>query len=172
MTRTMILAAAATLLSAPIAFADAHGGGPSGDAEAGEAAFRQCVACHVVANAEGETLAGRNARTGPNLYAVANRTAGTIEDFRYSDAMVAAGEAGVIWDEASFVAYVQDPTGYLREVLDDSGARGAMAFRVRNEEDAANLYAYLYELAPPEMDDDAAMDGDADMEEEAEADSN
>ena len=145
------IALAAGLMAAP-AYAESHAVDltPTGDAAAGEGAFRQCVACHVVATPEGETLAGRRAQTGPNLYQMVGRTAGTVEGFRYSDAMVAAGEAGLIWDEASFVAYVQDPTGYLREVLDDSGARGQMAFRVRAEEDAVNLYAYLYSLSPPE----------------------
>ncbi|WP_208352221.1 c-type cytochrome [Pseudaestuariivita rosea] len=149
--------AAATLLAGPV-FADAHGGmaAPTGDAEAGEAAFRQCVACHIVQNEEGETLAGRRAQAGPNLYQVSGRTAGSVEGFRYSSAMTAAGEQGLVWDEEAFVAYVQDPTGYLREVLDDSSARGSMAFRVRREEDAVNLYAYLVSLAPKEE-----MEGDA-----------
>ncbi|NSX53449.1 c-type cytochrome [Parasulfitobacter algicola] len=147
-----IALAAAMTLTAP-AFAESHGDAmmaPTGDADAGEAAFRQCVACHIVQNDEGETLAGRRAQTGPNLYQISGRSAGTVEDFRYSDAMVAAGEAGLVWNEETFSAYVQDPTGYLREFLDDSGARGKMAFRVRKEEDAVNLYAYLASLSPAE----------------------
>jgi len=121
---------------------------PSGDPAAGEAVFNQCQTCHVVVNEAGETLAGRNARTGPNLYGIAGRTAGTVEDFRYSSSMVEAGEAGLVWDEENFVAYVLDPTGFLRAYLDDNRARGQMAFRVRSEDDAANLYAYLASLAP------------------------
>lgn len=124
------------------------GGHVSGDAAAGEGTFNQCQTCHVVKDADGNLLAGRNARTGPNLYGVAGRTAGTVEDFRYSDAVVAAGEAGVVWDEASFVAFVQDPTAYLRDRLDDSRARSKMSFKVRSEEDALNLFAYLASLAP------------------------
>lgn len=120
-----------------------------GDVAAGEEAFnRQCVACHVVVDDNGETLAGRNARTGPNLYAVSGRTLGVVEDFRYSDAIIELGEAGTVWDEANFVGYVQDPTGWLRETLDNNRARGKMAFKVRAEEDAVNLYAYLASLAP------------------------
>ena len=39
----------------------------TGNAEAGLEAFnRQCAACHVVVNDAGETLAGRNAKTGAN----------------------------------------------------------------------------------------------------------
>ncbi len=146
---TAAVLAAPFMIAAPVFAQDAEVDlTASGDAEAGERAFRQCVACHVVVNDEGETLAGRAARTGPNLYGVVGRTAGSVEDFRYSDGMVAAGEAGLIWDEAAFVAYSQDPTGYLREYLGDSSVRGNMTFRVRQEEDAINLYAYLQSLAP------------------------
>lgn len=138
------LAIAFTLLAAP-AFADAHAA--TGDAAAGEAAFNQCIACHVVVNDAGDTLAGRNAKTGPNLYAVAGRTAGMIDGFRYSDSMKEAGEAGLVWTEETFVPYVQDPTGFLREYLDDNRARGKMAFKVRDEQQAKDLYAYLASLA-------------------------
>lgn len=134
------LAAAMALLSAPV-FAAGHA---TGDAAAGEEAFnRQCVACHVIVNDAGETLAGRNARTGPNLYNVTGRGIGAVEDFRYSDGILALNEAGEMWTEENFVGYVQDPTGWLRETLDDRRARGKMAFQVRSEEDALNLYAYL-----------------------------
>ncbi|QBY02076.1 c-type cytochrome [Rhodophyticola sp. CCM32] len=146
MSRMTSLAAATAFLAAPMACADMAT--PTGDAAAGEAAFRQCIACHVVVNDAGETLAGRNARTGPNLFGIAGRTAGTYEEFRYSASMTAAGEAGLVWDEEGFVTYVQDPTGFLREYLDDSGARGSMSFRVRSPEDAANLYAYIMSLGP------------------------
>ena len=145
MTRTIKLAAAALALSAPAAFADGHAA--SGDAAAGEAAFRQCIACHVVVNEAGETLAGRNARTGPNLYGIAGADAGAVEGFRYSGSMAAAAEAGLVWNEETFVAYSMDPTGFLREFLGDNGARGSMSFRVRSEDDALNLYAYIASLA-------------------------
>ncbi|MEM1064325.1 MAG: cytochrome C [Pseudomonadota bacterium] len=141
------IAAAITLLGAAPAFAEGHA---SGDAAAGEQAFSQCQTCHVVVDAEGNTLAGRNARTGPNLYAVSGKQAGIVEGFRYSDSIVEAGEAGLVWDEENFVAYVQDPTGFLREYLDDNRARGKMAYKVREEADAVNLYAYLASLAPIE----------------------
>jgi len=160
MIRTTVLATA--VLAAPMAFADSHGGmaEPTGDAAEGEAAFRQCVSCHVVVDAEGETLAGRRARTGPNLYGIAGGAAGAVEDFRYSGAMEAAGEAGLVWDEAAFVAYVQDPTGFLRENLGDNSVRGSMSFRVRSEEDALNLFAYLASLAPAPVPMEDGEDGE------------
>ena len=144
MRTSQTLAAILAVVAAP-AFAGGHA---SGDAAAGEEAFGQCVSCHVVVSPDGETLAGRNARTGPNLYGVAGRAAGSVEGFRYGDGIVAAGTGdgdfeALMWDEATFVAYVQDPTGFLREYTDNRRARGKMSYRVRDEADAVNLWAYL-----------------------------
>lgn len=128
---------AAVSLAAP-AFAQ-------GDAAAGEAAFRQCVACHVVANPAGDVLAGRNGRVGPNLYGSAGGPVGAVADFRYSAGLQAVAAAGKTWTEDDFVAYVMDPTGYIQSVTGGND-RGAMAFRVANEADARNLYAYIASL--------------------------
>ena len=143
MFRTLAIVAASATLTAP-AFADGHA---SGDAAAGEKAFRQCISCHVVQNDEGETLAGRNAKTGPNLFGIAGGNFGKVDGFRYSDLTVAAGDTEITEDV--FVAYVQDPTGYLRELTGESG-RSKMTFKVRKEEDAVNLFAYLSSLQPAE----------------------
>lgn len=43
------------------------------------------------------------------------------------------------WNEERFVGYVQEPTGWLRERLDDNKARGKMVFKVRKEQDAIDL---------------------------------
>jgi cytochrome c len=132
------------------------------DAEAiarGEAAFSQCQSCHVVRNDAGEVLAGRNGRTGPNLFGVIGRTAGTYPDFRYGDGIVAAGEGGLVWDEASFVAYVQDPTSFLRETTGNNRARGNMSFRVRNEDQARDLYAFLATFSPAPAEGEAPASG-------------
>lgn len=148
MFRTLAIAATASTMFALPAFAQEDGIAPTGDAAAGERAFRQCIACHVVQDPEGEILAGRRAQTGPNLYAIAGRAAGSVEGFRgYSDIIVAAGESGIIWNEENFVGYVQDPTAWLQEATGDGG-RGKMQFKVRQEDDALNLYAYLASLAP------------------------
>ena len=117
---------------------------PVGDAAAGEEHFnRQCVACHVVQDAAGEVLAGRNARVGPNLYGVIGRVAGSVEDFDYSELMETYGATGAVWEEANFVAYVQDPTGFLREATGETSGRSKMAYQVRDEQEAHDLYAYL-----------------------------
>ena len=131
------------------------------DIAAGERSFTsQCATCHVVQNAAGEVLAGRNARQGPNLYGVWGRKAGSGDGFRYGNSIVEAGEKGLLWAEASFVPYVLNPNDFLREYLDDRRARGNMAFRVRSEEDAKNIWAYITSLAPaPEAAGETKTDG-------------
>ncbi|MFQ6551082.1 c-type cytochrome [Aestuariibius insulae] len=146
----LAIAAAAALLTAPV-HAEGHIdlSGLQGDAAAGEEQFnRQCVACHVVVDEEGETIAGRNARTGPNQYGLAYELVGNEEDFRYSDGLIAIGETGQRWTEDAFVAYVQDPTGWIRETLDDRRARGKMSYKVRDEQEAYDLFAYLASVGP------------------------
>jgi len=142
-------AAALALTSAPV-LADGHA--PTvGDVAAGEEAFaKQCVTCHVVVNEAGDTLAGRNAKTGPNLYGVAGRAIGAVDGFRYGNGIEAMNEQGGLWTEENFVGYVQDPTKWLREASGDKRVRGKMSFKVRKEEDAFNMYAYLHSLGGPE----------------------
>lgn len=120
-----------------------------GDPVAGEVIFKQCQACHVVADPEGNVLAGKAAKTGPNLYGVVGRVAGTVEGFRYGDDLIAAGAAGLVWDEALLTEYVQDPSAFLKKTLNDKGAVGKMLFKVKKPEDAANVVAYIASLAPP-----------------------
>lgn len=133
--RTMTVLTAAALMASP-AFA--------GDPEAGEREWRQCRACHMIVDDAGNDIQ-RGGRVGPNLYGIIGRTAGTVEGFRYSPDMEAAGAAGLVWDLDSFVAYVQDPTGFLREYTGNSGARGSMAFQMRSG--AEDMFAYLESLA-------------------------
>lgn len=143
--RYTMVAAAAVMLSTPIAAQDA-----AGDADAGAAHFnRQCVACHVIEGDDGEgVLAGRNARTGPNLYGIVGAPPGSRHEFSYSDSLVAYGETGATWAEENTVAFVQDPTGHLREALDNPRARSKMAYRLRNEDEARDIYAFLAQFSP------------------------
>ncbi len=132
--KSLKISAALAILATPV-FAE-------GDAAAGEEAFgRQCVSCHMIANGD-EVIAGRG-KTGPNLFGLSGATAGKVEGFNYGDSIVAAGEAGAVWSEEAFVPYVQDPTAWLRETLGDKKARSKMSYKVRSEEDAQNIWAYL-----------------------------
>jgi cytochrome c len=116
----------------------------AGDAAAGAADWRQCRSCHMVVSPAGETLE-RGGRVGPNLYGLAGRQAGTVEGFRYSAPLVAAGQAGLVWTAETFAAYVADPTGYIRQVTGDPSARSPMNFQMSSG--AENLFAYLQSLS-------------------------
>lgn len=141
MKRTFAAIFALSFVAAP-AFADGHGG--SGDAAAGEKAFSKCKACHMIVSDAGDEIA-KGGKVGPNLYGVLGRQAGSL-DFRYGDDLVAAGEAGLVWDATNFVEYVQDPRAFLRAFLDDSKAKSKMAYKLKKGgEDVA---AYLASVAP------------------------
>ena len=119
----------------------------AGDATKGEAVFKQCQTCHIVADGDGKLLAGKGAKIGPNLYGVFGRTAGTYEGFKYGDSIKAAGAAGLVWDEAHFVEYVQNPATFLKTYL-GKPAVAKMAFKVKDAATAEDVYAYLAQFSP------------------------
>lgn len=148
-TKLTALAVLSSVLAAP-AFA-------AGDAEAGAKVFNKCQTCHVVQNEAGETLAGKNSKTGPNLYGIVGRAAGTYPEFKYGESIVALGASGFTWTEADLVTYVADPAKFLKEKSGDSKAKSKMVFKLTNETEAANVAAFLatFSAAP------AAAEGEA-----------
>jgi cytochrome c len=138
------LAAVLALVAAP-AFAQEV---PTGDVAAGEKVFAKCQTCHVVANEAGEVLAGKGAKTGPNLFGLPGRVAGTYPEFKYGESIVALGATGFAWNEADFVIYVADPAKFLKDKLGDTKAKSKMMFKLPKEEDAKNVYAFIASLSP------------------------
>ncbi len=141
--KKLSLAASGLLLLAAPAFA--------GDPAAGEQAFGQCQTCHVVQDDDGEILAGRRAQQGPNLYGIVGRQAGSVDGFRYQASIVQAGEEGLVWDEENLVPYLINPPAFLTETL-GSRARSGMSHRVRSEDQARDIVAFLAQFgaAPAE----------------------
>ena len=123
---TICAAIAALALSAgPVGAQD------MGDADAGEAVFRKCKACHVVEEAKN--------RVGPTLNGVIGRTPGTVEDYNYSNAMQEFGQDHV-WDDATLTEYLAAP----RDVV--KGTK--MTFPgLKDEADIANVIAYLKQFS-------------------------
>jgi cytochrome c len=120
MTKLIVLAITAVALAAP-AFA--------GDPGAGEDAFKKCKACHSVIAPDGTEIQ-KGGRTGPNLYGIIGKGAGSDPDFSYSPSLAALGATGAVWDEASLAAYVADPTAYLKSALGDDAAKSKMSFKL------------------------------------------
>jgi len=118
------------------------GSAQAGDAERGAQVFRDCSACHSVIDETGTTLV-RGGRTGPNLYAVVGRHAGSVPGFHYSTSMVAAGQAGLRWNEEDFVVYVKDATAFLRDYLGAPAARSNMPFHLADPQARRDVIAYL-----------------------------
>jgi len=137
MTSIRTLAILAALGVASPAFAE-------GDVAKGEKLFKKCKACHMIVN--GDDVIFKGGKTGPNLYGIIGRTAGTYENFKYGKSIVAAGEGGLVWDEELIAKYVVDPKAFLKEHLDDGGAKSSMSFRLKKGgEDVA---AYLASVSP------------------------
>lgn len=91
----------ALVLLAAMAASTAYG---AGDAEAGKATFtRLCAGCHKI---------GPHARAafGPQLSGVIGRTAGTTEDYKYTDAML---NSGIVWTRENIASLVKDPDGMV-----------------------------------------------------------
>jgi len=111
----------------------------------GEKVFKKCKACHAV----GEDAKNR---VGPHLNNVFGRTAGTVEGFKYSNVIIAYGEAGMVWNTETMSGYVGDPKDWLVDTAPEfeldcaalKKCRGKMAFAgLRKPEDITALIAYL-----------------------------
>jgi cytochrome c len=97
------------------------------DAEKGAKVFKKCMACHAIDDKN---------KIGPSLKGIVGRKAAIVEGFKYSDAMLAKGAEGVIWDEATLAAYLPDPKAFV------PGTK--MAFPgLKVPEDVADLIAFL-----------------------------
>lgn len=144
-------AASLLVLSGTLALAD-------GDVADGEKDFKKCKTCHSITDPDGTDIV-KGGKTGPNLWGVVGRQAGTEPGFegKYGDSMVAAGEAGLIWTEELVVDYVHDPGAFLQDYLDDDKAKAKMTFRLKNSDDVA---AYLAALSSGEASGDDADDED------------
>ncbi|CCV14311.1 cytochrome c family protein [Mesorhizobium sp. STM 4661] len=102
------------------------------DAAAGEKVFTKCKVCHIADEDKN--------KVGPSLNGVIGRTAGTHPDFKYSEAMVAAGKSGIVWDEPTLTTYLKDPKAMVK------GSK--MAFPgLKKDEDVANVIAYLKQFS-------------------------
>jgi len=66
-----------------------------GDIDAGESVFKKCKSCQMITTDDG-TAVQKGGKTGPNLFGVIGRVAGSVKDFKYGKSLIAAGEAGKI----------------------------------------------------------------------------
>lgn len=136
---------ALAIVSALVAGPALAGGHASGDAAAGEKSFKKCKTCHMIQDADGNMIV-KGSKTGPNLYGIDTRPAASVDGFKYGKSLKAYGETGAMWDEETFVAWTLNSTNFLKEKLDDSKARSKMTYKLKKEDEARNIWAYVVSL--------------------------
>ena len=97
-----------------------------GDLAHGKKVFKKCSACHMIA-ADGKNM------IGPNLWNVIGRTAGSVNDYKYSKAMVAYAKE---WSFEEMNSYLIKPQAYIK------GTKMAFA-GLRKEKDRASVILYM-----------------------------
>jgi cytochrome c len=96
------------------------------DLDNGQAKFALCQSCHTVAQ-------GGTAMTGPNLWGVFGRKAGSAPGFTYSDGLKASG---IVWDAASLDKWITNPRG-------DVAGTKMTYLGMESAKDRADTIAYL-----------------------------
>jgi len=120
------LSLTAALLSLPVLATSALA---EGDAVAGKKVFKKCAACHAVGD-------GAKNKVGPQLNDIFGRTAGGLDGYKYSKAMIKAGEEGLVWDNETMATYLKKPRAMIK------GTKMAFA-GLRKDKDLDNVIAYL-----------------------------
>lgn len=92
----------------------------------GKRAFFRCRACHSLNKDDPH-------KVGPNLYGLFGREAGSLTDFKYSDAVKSSG---VIWDRETLMLWLQSPATFI--------PNNQMAYAgTKSEKELDALIAYL-----------------------------
>ena len=99
-----------------------------GDPARGERVFNRCKSCHEVDR-------DRN-RNGPHRLDLLGRVSGSVDGFRYSDAM---NEAAIVWSDETLDGYLENPRSYL------PGTRMTFA-GLRNDQYRQDVIAYLKQV--------------------------
>ncbi len=127
-----IAAALAFLVTAPgVAYAD-------GDAAKGKKLMSRCKACHSY-----KTM---KKKVGPSIKGVVGRKAASVEGYKYSKGLKAAGAKGLVWDEKSLMGYIENPkkwlAGYLGKKMSNK-----MTYRLKKEKHRKDVIAFLKTLS-------------------------
>ena len=108
--RKFLLSAAsfalAAITSTMVSGAMAADAAVAGNVTNGETVFKtRCALCHTV------TPDGMNSFTGPNVFKIFGRKAGTHPGFPFSDGLK---NSGIVWDEAKMKEYLAAPNTVIQ----------------------------------------------------------
>lgn len=95
----------------------------------GEKVFRKCKSCHQVGD-------GAKNRAGPVLNGVIDASAGAVDGFKYSKALMEMAEGGLVWSDSELAAFLANPKGYMK------GTKMSFA-GLKSEEDQRAVIEYL-----------------------------
>jgi cytochrome c len=102
----------------------------AGDAAAGEEIFKKkCTTCHTIEE-------GKH-RTGPSLFGVVGRKAGSTDFKRYKGLK----DADFVWDETLMVEYIGDPKAFVQSHTGNKTT--SMTFKLKDEKDREDVVEYL-----------------------------
>lgn len=105
----------------------------TGDLVNGEAKVAQCRSCHTLEQ-------GGPNMTGPNLWGIFGRKAGSVADFNYSDGLKAAGWT---WDAQHIDTWITDPRAVIPTTR-------MTFFGLKDPKDRIDAIAYLkVHTSPP-----------------------
>lgn len=114
------------LISAGL-FAGAAAAARAADPAEGQKLFmKYCVACH--------DLTAKN-KLGPNLTGIVGRTSGTVEGFKYSEALK---KAAISWNDETLDKYIADPRNFVV-----GNEMGRAFLGVKKEDERENVIAYI-----------------------------
>jgi cytochrome c len=121
----VMLAGPVTAQTIPLDIKGAAGAAVSGDTARGQTVFKKCVQCH-------SPVKGKNG-TGPSLHGIVGRPAGSVANFRYSEANK---KSGIKWTEQELFVYLENPKKRIPKTI--------MAFAgLPKAQDRADLIAFL-----------------------------
>ena len=103
-----------------------------GDAAKGEKVFKKCKACH--------TATDEKNKVGPHLVGIVGRKAASVDGYKYGKGITDAAEKIGEWDEAKLMEYLENPKKFV-------DGKSKMTFRLKKEDQRADVIAYLASLA-------------------------
>ena len=111
----------------------------NGDVATGKQQFEtRCSGCH--------SIAAGIVKTGPTMFGIDGRKAGTAEKYRYSQAYLDAAQKGLHWDQQMLFDYLFDPVQFLKRFLEADTVRTKMVSTYKDPALRENIIAYLKTL--------------------------
>jgi cytochrome c len=114
------------LLAAVAIVAASAGAAAAQDAQKGEQDFAVCRPCHAIGPDAANML-------GPQLNGLAERHAGSVPGYSYSEANK---NSGIVWNQSSFTRYIQNPQATV------PGTKMFFA-GIKDQQQIKDLWAYL-----------------------------